>query len=82
MMKPATASCLRSVSRRCASRRGEIPLNTAVDKLLSEGGSIYGVKCGDEVIKADAYVMAFGSYSTAMLKGILDIPVYPLKGYS
>jgi D-amino-acid dehydrogenase len=28
---------------------------------------IYGVKCGDEVIKADAYVMAFGSYSTAML---------------
>lgn len=56
--------------------------NTAVDKLLSEGGSIYGVKCGDEVIKADAYVMAFGSYSTAMLKGILDIPVYPLKGYS
>lgn len=56
--------------------------NTAVDKLLSEGEKIYGVKCGDEVIKADAYVMAFGSYSTAMLKGILDIPVYPLKGYS
>ena len=24
----------------------------------------------------------FGSYSTAMLKGIVDIPVYPLKGYS
>lgn len=40
------------------------------------------MKCGEEVIKADAYVMAFGSYSTAMLKGILDIPVYPLKGYS
>ncbi|XNM44311.1 FAD-dependent oxidoreductase [Escherichia coli] len=40
------------------------------------------MKCGDEVIKADAYVMAFGSYSTAMLKGIVDIPVYPLKGYS
>ncbi len=26
--------------------------------------------------------MAFGSYSTAMLKGLVDIPVYPLKGYS
>ena len=26
--------------------------------------------------------MAMGSYSTAMLKGIVDIPVYPLKGYS
>ncbi len=41
------------------------------------------MKSGDEVIKADAYVMAFGSYwARAMLKGIVDIPVYPLKGYS
>lgn len=56
--------------------------NTPVDKLLCEGEQIYGVKCGDEIVKADAYVMAMGSYSTAMLKGIVDIPVYPLKGYS
>ncbi|ECY6036266.1 FAD-dependent oxidoreductase, partial [Salmonella enterica subsp. enterica serovar Enteritidis] len=53
-----------------------------VEKLLYENDQIYGVKCADEIIKADAYVMAFGSYSTAMLKGIVDIPVYPLKGYS
>jgi len=56
--------------------------NTPVEQLLHEGEKIYGVKCGDEVIKADAYVMAFGSYSTRMLKNIVDIPVYPLKGYS
>ncbi|HBI09329.1 MAG TPA: D-amino acid dehydrogenase [Franconibacter pulveris] len=56
--------------------------NTPVDRLLYEGQRIYGVKCGDEVVKAEGYVMAFGSYSTAMLKGIVDIPVYPLKGYS
>lgn len=56
--------------------------NTPVDSLLYEGNQIYGVKCGQEVAKADAYVMAFGSYSTAMLRGIVDIPVYPLKGYS
>lgn len=56
--------------------------NTAVDQLLREGNRIYGVKCGDEVLKADAYVVAFGSYSTALLNHILDIPVYPLKGYS
>ncbi|WP_312953990.1 D-amino acid dehydrogenase [Atlantibacter hermannii] len=56
--------------------------NTPVDSLLYEGNQIYGVQCGAEVVKADAYVMAFGSYSTAMLKGIVDIPVYPLKGYS
>jgi len=56
--------------------------NMPVDRLLSEAGKIYGVKCGDEVVKADAYVMAFGSWSTSMLKGLVDIPVYPLKGYS
>jgi len=56
--------------------------NTPVDHLLRDGNAIYGVKCGDEVIKADAYVVAFGSYSTALLHNILDIPVYPLKGYS
>lgn len=39
-------------------------------------------KCGSEVMKADGYVMAFGAYSTLMLKDIVDIPVYPLKGYS
>jgi len=56
--------------------------NTPVDQLLREGNRIYGVKCGDEVIKGDSYVVAFGSYSTGLLKHILDIPVYPLKGYS
>lgn len=56
--------------------------NTPVDALLYEGEQIAGVKCGAEIIKGDAYVMAFGSYSTAMLKGLVDIPVYPLKGYS
>lgn len=56
--------------------------NTPVDRLLYEGDKIYGVKCGEEVVKADAYVMAFGSWSTGLLKGIVDIPVYPLKGYS
>ena len=56
--------------------------NTRVEQLLTEGERISGVKCGDDIITADGYVMAFGSYSTAMLKGLVDIPVYPLKGYS
>ncbi|WP_341864808.1 D-amino acid dehydrogenase [Kosakonia pseudosacchari] len=60
----------------------EFRFNTPVDRLLYEGENIYGVKCGKEVVKADAYVMAFGSWSTGLLKNIVDIPVYPLKGYS
>lgn len=56
--------------------------NTPIERLLYENQKIYGVKLGDEVLKADAYVLALGSYSTGLLKDIVDIPVYPLKGYS
>ena len=56
--------------------------NTPVDALLQEGNQIAGVKCGAEIVTADAYVVAFGSYSTSLLKEVVAIPVYPLKGYS
>jgi len=46
------------------------------------GGRVVGVAMGRQLLKADAYVMAMGSYSTAQLAGVLDIPVYPVKGYS
>ena len=57
--------------------------NVSIDALLTEGDQIKGVKCGDEILTADHYVVALGSYSTPMLKQIdLPIPVYPVKGYS
>ncbi|EIC83354.1 D-amino acid dehydrogenase [Serratia sp. M24T3] len=56
--------------------------NKSVDRLLVENGQISGVQCGSEIVKADAYVVAFGSYSTALLADLVSIPVYPLKGYS
>ncbi|MBD8166954.1 D-amino acid dehydrogenase [Erwinia persicina] len=56
--------------------------NTTVDALEQEGNRITGVRCGNERITADAYVVAFGSFSTALLDGIVNVPVYPLKGYS
>ncbi|NWA43107.1 D-amino acid dehydrogenase [Pseudomonas reactans] len=56
--------------------------NRSVDKLLVENGQVTGVQCGAEVVKGEAYVVAFGSYSTALLQDLVSIPVYPLKGYS
>jgi D-amino-acid dehydrogenase len=50
--------------------------------LRTEGDSIKGVQCGDELVTAESYVVAMGSYSTALLKDLVKIPVYPLKGYS
>ncbi|RMX06424.1 D-amino acid dehydrogenase [Corticibacter populi] len=56
----------------------------SVDGLCTEGGRITGVRLADgEVLRADRYVMAFGSYSRAALLPLdLDLPVYPVKGYS
>jgi D-amino-acid dehydrogenase len=50
--------------------------------LVSEGEQIKGVQCGPELVTADSYVVAMGAYSTALLKQLVSIPVYPLKGYS
>ncbi|MYM67846.1 FAD-dependent oxidoreductase [Pseudoduganella sp. FT55W] len=53
-----------------------------INGLVSEGDTIKGVQCGDELVTAESYVVALGAYSTALLKQLVQIPVYPLKGYS
>lgn len=58
-----------------------------VREILSAGGSVSGIRIGEganaEVLAADRYVLAFGSYSRQMARSLgLDLPVYPLKGYS
>ncbi|MFM0201368.1 D-amino acid dehydrogenase [Paraburkholderia fungorum] len=56
--------------------------NTPIDALAMAGERIAGVQCGDELVRADSFVVALGSYSTQFLSGLVKIPVYPLKGYS
>ena len=57
--------------------------NSNVEKLIVEGDEIKGVLVNGEVLTADKYVLAFGSYSRNFLKPLdLDLPVYPVKGYS
>ncbi len=54
-----------------------------VDGLAVEGGRIVGARVGGELLKADRFVMAFGSYSRQSLAPLgIDLPVYPVKGYS
>jgi len=66
-----------------AQRAGvEFRFNLSIDRLLKEGNQITGIQCGNDVITGDAYVVALGSYSTALLHDMVSIPVYPLKGYS
>lgn len=54
-----------------------------VEGLVTEGNRITGVRVGNEVLTADRYVLAFGSYSRSFLEPLgLKLPVYPVKGYS
>jgi len=54
-----------------------------IDALVACGNHVSGIRVGDDLLTADAYVMALGSYSRDLLLPLgLDIPVYPVKGYS
>ena len=56
----------------------------SVDALVAEGGRITGVRlAGGEMLRADACVVALGSYSPLLLRPLgVRVPVYPAKGYS
>ncbi len=48
-----------------------------------DGQRITGIRSDAGPLTADHYVLALGSYSTALLKPVgIDIPVYPVKGFS
>ncbi|KGY12478.1 amino acid dehydrogenase [Vibrio tubiashii] len=57
--------------------------NTDIDALITTKQNVVGVQTSQGVINADHYVVALGSYSKSILSPIgIDIPVYPVKGYS
>lgn len=60
----------------------EYRYNTEVERIVVEGNKIKGIRCKDTLLTADHYLLACGSWSTQLLKGIIPIPVYPMKGYS
>ena len=72
------------LARRAESAGVRFRFGTRVASLLRAGNRIEGVRLDDgRVLQADRYVLAFGSYSRALLAPLgLDIPVYPVKGYS
>ena len=70
--------------------------NVTIDQLIMQNGKLSGVEItteiGNEAVNyarhketliADQYVIALGSYSRDLMQGLgLQIPVYPVKGYS
>jgi len=62
----------------------ELRFDVDVERIESAGGRIAGVRSSHgELLRADRYVLAAGSFTRRMLLPLgLDIPVYPVKGYS
>jgi D-amino-acid dehydrogenase len=76
-----------ALAEKAAAKGVEFSLNTTVDRFIVDNRKIEGVQLSHagstEVRRADAYVVALGSYSPALLKPLgMRLPVYPAKGYS
>jgi D-amino-acid dehydrogenase len=76
------------LARRGAARGVTFRWATTAMALVIEGDVVRGIRCsdkvrGDEVLTADACVVALGSYSAGLLRPLgVACPVYPVKGYS
>jgi D-amino-acid dehydrogenase len=57
--------------------------NTTIESLISDGSRIGGVATSAGLLRADAYVVALGSWSPRLLRPLgVSVPVYAVKGYS
>lgn len=61
----------------------EFRFGAQIQQLSANGDRIDGVKVDGELLTADHYVLALGSYTPQLLAPLgIRAPVYPLKGYS
>lgn len=78
----------RNLADICSREGVEFRYETAVEDLSAAAGMVNGVAVCDsqgrrELLRADAVVVAMGSYSRFLLSKLgIAIPVYPVKGYS
>ncbi|MBL8419072.1 MAG: D-amino acid dehydrogenase [Dechloromonas sp.] len=76
-----------ALAERAAALGVEFRFNSTVDRISTSGGRIAGVivtgPAGNQLLTADAYVVALGSYTPLLLRPLgVRLPVIPAKGYS
>jgi len=73
----------RHLAERAQAAGVEFRFGATVRQLEHDGRRVTAVDVDGRRERGDRYVMAFGSYSTKLLRPLgIRIPVYPLKGYS
>lgn len=76
------AFCQQLAARLRASGRCEFRLGQAVTGIHHAHGVVSAIKLGDEVLPVEQLVVAAGHRSTLLALPGVDLPLYPLKGYS
>jgi D-amino acid dehydrogenase small subunit (EC 1.4.99.1) len=76
-----------ALAERAAAAGVEFRYQTTIEAIEAEAGRVSAVRVrhaqGEERLRADAYVVALGSYSPGLLRPLgVHAPVYPAKGYS
>jgi D-amino-acid dehydrogenase len=67
----------------CRSRGVDFRLSTRIDSFTPHMGRVGAVMTDRGAIRGDAYVLALGSYSPSLARGLgIALPIYPAKGYS
>ncbi|WP_254602194.1 D-amino acid dehydrogenase [Sphingomonas bacterium] len=81
-----TGDCFKftnALAARCAELGVEFRYDVTVERLSEKQGRIDRVSTSEGPVVADAYVVALGSFSRAMVASLgLRLQVYPVKGYS
>lgn len=81
-----TGDCFKftnALAARCQEMGVEFRFGVDIQRIATEGGKVAHVALSEGPLRADAYVLALGSFSRAMARPLgLTLPVYPVKGYS
>ena len=69
--------------KKCIEMGVKFEFNTDIDSISIDNNKVSSVKTSRGDLTADSYSVSLGSHSPKVLSGIgIDIPVYPVKGYS
>jgi D-amino-acid dehydrogenase len=72
-----------ALAETCKARGVTFRLATSIDGLVVQSDRVTALNTSSGAIKADAFVLAAGSYSPQLARQArLHLPIYPVKGYS
>lgn len=71
------------MARECEKLGVEFAYQQHIGSLEQQAGKIRAIHCGDRRFAGDIFVCALGAFSRQLMQHLaLEIPVYPIKGYS